>query len=170
MNINDVLTGFARTGGVGVLRPGESLDDASSVLGEPEEADYFPDKKQSWPRTFRYGDIRLEVCRCRRIKVVALSTWTESVEIPTEDARAMETMAPTTTFADLKQVLALAGARWELDEFRAVTSQFAILVEPAIFTVRFTFHVPDPDAAHQKDASLHSAISKDSGHVCVSGA
>ncbi|MEU9010541.1 hypothetical protein AB0D12_12270 [Streptomyces sp. NPDC048479] len=123
MNIRGVLTDFARTGGVGVLKPGALLDDVSGTLGPPVEADCFPQPS------------------CRTI-----------------------------TFAGVKEAFASAGVRWELDEFPAVRGQFAALVELGPVGVRFTFHVPDPSATDQDGATLHSAISRSSGHVCGSGA
>ncbi|MFD9222241.1 hypothetical protein ACFWDI_20030 [Streptomyces sp. NPDC060064] len=164
-----MLADFARTGGVGVLKPGALLDDVSGILGPPVAADCFPNARKSWPRTFRYGELRLEVCRCRVIEVVALSTWTESVEIPAADG-AVSAVVPTITFADVKEVFASAGARWELNEFPAVRSQFAALVELDPVGVRFTFHVPDTGATDQGGATLHTAISRSFGHVCGSGA
>lgn len=83
MDMRQVLTDYATTGGVGVLRPRATLNAVTEVLGPPVEADYFPNPKGTWPRTFAYGDVRLEVCGCREIFQVALSTWTGTVDVPT---------------------------------------------------------------------------------------
>jgi hypothetical protein len=45
MKIMDALRDFARTGGMGVLKPGVLLDDVSDILGPPVEADCFPNHK-----------------------------------------------------------------------------------------------------------------------------
>ncbi|WP_328396271.1 hypothetical protein OHS70_11210 [Streptomyces sp. NBC_00390] len=168
MDIKDVLADYAKAGGVGILRPGAALDDVAGVLGPPVDADYFPNPEKSWPRTFAYGDVRLEVCRCRRVKQVALSTWTDTVDVPTGQPGETRTIAATTTFADLKEVLASAGTDWELWELPRVRSQFTVIVGEYPQDVHFTFHVPDPDAPDR--ATLHSAISKDLEHTCPADA
>ncbi|TQK51791.1 hypothetical protein FBY35_2211 [Streptomyces sp. SLBN-118] len=163
----DVLTDMAQTGGVGVLKPGASLDGVSDVLGPAAEADYFPQARPSWPRTFRYGDIRLEVCRCRLIHRVALSTWTESVEIPTTSAGVTESVSPTTTFAQLRDAFDLAGVGWELDPELDSATQFTVVVDREPVLVRFTFHCEAGSfAVGRSGATLHSAISRDDAHMC----
>lgn len=161
----DVLTDMAQTGGVGILRPGVSLDGVSDVLGPPVEADYFPEARPSWPRTFRYGDIRLEVCRCSLIHRVALSTWTESVEIPTP-AGTTESFSPTTTFAQLRDAFALARVDWDLDPELELATQFTLVVDREPTLVHFTFHCEAGSRAGDRSgATLHSAISRDDAHV-----
>ncbi|MEV6393298.1 hypothetical protein AB0M39_00660 [Streptomyces sp. NPDC051907] len=168
MDIKDVLTDYAKARGVGILRPGASLDAIADVLGPPADADYFPNPKKSWPRTFAYGDVRLEVCRCRRVRYVALSTWTETVDVPTGQPGETRTVVPTTTFADLKEILASAGTDWTLREFPMLRSQFTVIVGEYPVDVQFTFHVPDPDTPDL--ATLHNAISADLGHICPADA
>ncbi|MFD5427943.1 hypothetical protein [Streptomyces sp. NPDC127084] len=58
--------------------------------------------------------MRLEVCRCRVIVRVALSTWTDTVDVPTGQPGETRTIVPTTGFADLKQPLASTGTAWRL--------------------------------------------------------
>lgn len=168
MDIKDVVADYANIGGVGVLRPGVAFDDIADVLGPPVDADYFPNVKKSWPRTFAYGDVRLEVCRCRRIQQVALSTWTDTVNVPNGQQGEMRTIAATVTFADLKEVLASAGTEWELWELPAVRDQFTVIVGEYPQDVHFTFHVLDPDAPDR--ATLHNVISKDLEHTCPADA
>ncbi|MER7662722.1 MULTISPECIES: hypothetical protein [unclassified Streptomyces] len=172
VNIMDVLTDMARTGGLGVLKPGTSLDEVSGVLGAPAVADYVPDAEPSWPRTFAYGDVRLEVCRCGLIHRVALSTWTESVRIPatcagarTDTVTGTAGMSPTATFAQLRAALDLARVAWESD--LELASQFSIVVDRAPILVRFTFATDaGAGAADRSDGTLHSAIARDTEHMC----
>ena len=172
MNIMDVLTDMARTGGLGVLKPGTSLDRVSGVLGAPAVADHVPDAVPSWPRTFAYGDVRLEVCRCGLIHRVALSTWTESVDIPaacagarTDTGTGTISMSPTATFGQLRAALDLARVAWESD--LELASQFSVVVDREPVLVRFTFaSEAGTGAADRSGATLHSAIARDTEHIC----
>lgn len=164
MDIKDVLTDYATSCGVGILRPGAALDAIAGILGPPVDADCFPNPMKSGPRTFAYGDVRLEVCPCRTVHQVALSTWYETVDVPTGQPGEMRTIAATTTFAELKEVLASAGTDWELWELPTVRSQFTVVVGEYPVNTHFTFHVPDPGAPDR--ATLHSAISADLEHTC----
>ncbi|WP_416973009.1 hypothetical protein [Streptomyces sp. 4F14] len=164
MDMRRVLTEYATTGGVGVLRPGAGLDAVTEVLGEPRAADYFPNPKGTWSRTFAYGDVRLEVCECRRIFTVALSTWTGTVEVPTGQPGELATLASEVTFAELKQLFATAGVEWELWEPPTVRTQLTVVVGEYPQDVHYTFAVPDP--ATPDTATLHSVIAKDVEHAC----
>ncbi len=176
MNIMDVLTDMALTGGLGALKPGASLDEVSGVLGAPAVADHVPGAAPSWPRTFAYGDVRLEVCRCGLIHRVALSTWTDSVDIPaacagtrtdtgTKTGAGTVSMSPTVTFAQLRAALDLARVAWESD--LELASQFSVVVDREPVLVRFTFaSEAGAGAADRSGATLHSAIARDTEHMC----
>ena len=164
MDMRQVLTEFATLGGVGVLRPGAGLDAVSELLGPPDEADYFPNPKGTWPRTFAYGDVRLEVCGCREVFRVALSTWTGSVEVPTGRPGELVPLASMVTFGELKEVLAAAGVEWRLWELPTVKTQLTAVAGEYPKRVDYTFAVPDPTAPDT--ATLHSVIVKDVEHAC----
>jgi len=164
MDMRQVLTEFATLGGVGVLRPGAGLDAVAELLGPPDEADYFPNPKGTWPRTFAYGDVRLEVCGCREIFQVALSTWTGSVEVPTGRPGELVQLASKVTFGELKEVLAAAGAEWRLRTYPSLTDQLTVVAGEYPKDVDYTFVVPDPAAPDT--ATLHNVIVKDVEHAC----
>ncbi|MEX3106757.1 MULTISPECIES: hypothetical protein [unclassified Streptomyces] len=164
MDMRDVLVDYATTGGVGVLRPGAGLDAVTEVLGAPAEADYFPEPEGTWPRTFAYGDVRLEVCGCREIFQVALSTWTGTVEVPTGRPGEVVTLGSEVTFGELKELFAAAGVEWELGEPSTVTTQLTVVVGEYPKNVDYTFAVSDP--ATPDAATLHSVIAKDVEHAC----
>ncbi|QNP75559.1 hypothetical protein IAG44_03620 [Streptomyces roseirectus] len=164
MDMRQVLTEYARTGGVGVVRPGARLEDVAEVLGAPVEADYFPNPEGSWPRTFAYGDVRLEVCGCREIFQVALSTGNGTVEVPGGRPGELVTLGSEVTFGELKEALAEAGTEWELWTMPTLTDQLTVIAGEYPKDVHYTFTVPDPAAPDS--ATLHSVIAKDAEHTC----
>ncbi|WP_086750573.1 hypothetical protein [Streptomyces scabiei] len=166
MDTRKVLTDYATTGGVGVLRPGVTLDAVTEVLGPPVEADYFPNPKGIWPRTFAYGDVRLEVCGCRAIFQVALSTWTGTVDVPTGRRGETVTLASEVTFGELKELLGAAGVEGEVRTSPTLTDQLTVVVGEYPQEVAYTFVVPDPAAPD--NATLHSVIAKDLDRTCQS--
>ncbi|GAV44035.1 hypothetical protein [Streptomyces acidiscabies] len=164
MDMGDVLMDYATTGGVGVLRPGAGLDAVTEVLGPPVEADYFPNPRGTWPRTFAYGDVRLEVCGCREIFQVALSTWTGTVDVPTGRPGETVNLASEVTFGELKEMLAEAEVEWDLRTYPSLTDQLTVVVGEYPKDVDYTFVVPDPTTPDT--ATLHNVIAKDMAHTC----
>lgn len=39
-------------------------------------------RRRKWPRLFAYGDLELSVCRCRKISLICIQAWHDTVEHP----------------------------------------------------------------------------------------
>jgi hypothetical protein len=167
MTIMDVLAGFAESGGIGVLRPGATLPDVSRRLGPPENGEYFPSRrrKRGEPRNLRYGDVRLEVC-CDIVRAVALSTGTGSVDVPGDTPGRMRTIASTVTIGQLREAFSAAGTRAEEGLWPEPDDQVTLVVPHDPADVHFTFRRADPDDPEGSGTTLHSAIARDTQHVC----
>ncbi|MFF7314977.1 hypothetical protein [Streptomyces sp. NPDC008137] len=167
MTIVDVLTGFAESGGIGVLKPGASLADVSDRLGPPQDGEYFPGRrrKRGEPRNVRYGDVRLEVC-CDILQAVVLSTGAGSVDLPSGAPGETEELPSAVTAAQLGDAFALAGIRTEEGPWPEPADQITFVVRHSLADVHFTFRRTAPDESGESGTVLHSAIARGTHHVC----
>ncbi|GHD09155.1 hypothetical protein GCM10010313_29670 [Streptomyces violarus] len=167
MTIVDVLTGFAESGGIGILKPGASLADVSERLGPPQDGEYFPSRrrKKDEPRNLRYGDVRLEVC-CDILRAVALSTGSGSVDVPSGVPGEAEAMPSAVTAAQLREAFSTEGIRAEEGTWPEPAEQVTLVVRHSPADVHFTFRQTGPDESGGGGAVLHSAIARDTHHVC----
>uniref|UniRef100_UPI0031D587F8 hypothetical protein n=1 Tax=Streptomyces hawaiiensis TaxID=67305 RepID=UPI0031D587F8 len=166
MTIVDVLTGFAESGGIGVLKPGASLADVSERLGPPQDGEYFPGRrrKRGEPRNVRYGDVRLEVC-CDSVLSVALSTGAGSVDLPSGARGGTEKLRSAVTAAQLRDAFATAGIRAEEGLWPEPADQFTLVVPHSPADVHFTFRRTGADGSGDSGTVLHSAIARNH-HAC----
>lgn len=170
MTILDVLAGFAGSGGIGVLRPGATLPDVTRRLGPPLSGEYLPGRRRrrGEPRNLRYGDVRLEVC-CDVVRSVALSTGTGWVDVPADTPGETRTIPSTVTLVQLRETFAAAGTRAEEGLWAEPDDQVTLVVRHHPADVHFTFRRADPADPGDPEGSgttLHSAIARDTGHVC----
>ncbi|GGT90427.1 hypothetical protein ACH4HG_05035 [Streptomyces coeruleorubidus] len=167
MTIVEVLTEFAESGGIGELKPGASLADVSRRLGPPQDGEYFPGRrrKSGEPRNVRYGDVRLEVC-CDILRAVALSTGTGSVDLPSGVPGKTEELPSAVTAAQLREAFSTAGIRAEEGSWPEPADQVTLVVRHSPADVHFTFRRTDSDESEGSGAVLHSAIARDTHHVC----
>ncbi|EFL34945.1 predicted protein [Streptomyces viridochromogenes DSM 40736] len=166
MTIVDVLTEFAESGGIGVLKPGASLAEVSERLGPPQDGEYFPGRrrKRGEPRNVRYGDVRLEVC-CDKLLAVALSTGSGSVDLPSGVSGETEELPSAVTAAQLREAFATAGIRAEEGLWPEPADQLTLVVPRSPADVHFTFRRTDADVSGDSGTVLHSAIAR-GHHVC----
>ncbi|MDK1347945.1 hypothetical protein QNO09_32615 [Streptomyces sp. 378] len=167
MTIVDVLTEFAESGGIGVLKPGASLADVSERLGPPQPGEYFPGRrrKRGEPRNVRYGDVRIEVC-CDTLQAVALSTGTGAVDLPSVVPGETKELPSTVSAAQLREAFATAGIRAGEGLWPEPADQLTLVVPNPPADVHFTFRRTDADVSGDTGTVLHSAIARNPHHVC----
>jgi hypothetical protein len=167
MTIVDVLTGFAESGGIGVLKPGASLADVSERLGPPQDREYFPGRrrKRGEPRNVRYGDVRLEVC-CDVLQTVALSTGAGPVDLPSGAPGETEELPSAVTATQLRDAFSSRGIQAEEGLWPEPADQITLVVRRSPADVHFTFRRTAPDESGDSGTVLHSAIARGIHHVC----
>ncbi|MET9395739.1 hypothetical protein ABZY20_35900 [Streptomyces sp. NPDC006624] len=167
MTIVDVLTEFAESGGIGVLKPGASLADVSERLGPPQDGEYFPGRrrKRSEPRNVRYGDVRIEVC-CDTLVSVALSTGTGTVDLPSGVPGETKELPSTVNAAQLREAFAAAGIGAEEGLWPEPADQLTLVVPHPPADVHFTFRRTDANGSGDSGTILHSAIARYPHQVC----
>ncbi|WP_344641141.1 hypothetical protein [Kitasatospora cystarginea] len=159
-----VLTEFGATGSIAGMRPLASFPEVTAVLGPPEKSGRISDD-QPWPQWFQYGDMSVEVCRCRIINRVSVRTWYESVRIPTGRPGEFHTFEAAPTCPQLSAAFSAAGVPWQRVKQTHSLPQFTIETDiaglPGV-TVAFTFTTGEtPDAP-----PLHSAHAVEFAHEC----
>ncbi|MGX1271262.1 hypothetical protein [Streptomyces phaeoluteigriseus] len=151
MILAELLASVALTARLGPVHVDASWDDVTAALGEPREVL----RNRRWPHLFGYGDLEVLVCRCRRVRLVTVQTWTETVELPTYAAL----FPGEPTEADVVAALDRAGCPWEPCPALTFDGQRGLRV-PAT-SVTFVFAVPETG-----EPRLHAMGLPDNGHRC----
>ncbi|MBC3840618.1 hypothetical protein GXW82_11155 [Streptacidiphilus sp. 4-A2] len=138
MELLDVLTELARSGTLGPVANGATLDTVAQALGEPFEV--VIGKRRSWPRLFAYGDLEINVCSCKKIILVCLQTWRDVVDLPA-GLLGRETFPGQPKYADVTEGLDRAGLLWQPCEPLTFGTQRSIQVPSS--SVNFTFEIPE---------------------------
>ncbi|WP_329587017.1 hypothetical protein OG500_37205 [Kitasatospora sp. NBC_01250] len=166
MHMLAVLTEFGALGGIAGIHPLGSFPDVTDRLGPPGKSGRISDD-QPWPQWFSYGDVVVETCACHVITKVSIRTWYDTIRIPDAHSGEIRTIAPATTFRELRAAFSEAGLPWRLLPQEHSLPQFTVETEPAGLagvSVHFTFTTDEtPD---QLDAPLHSAFAVESVHLC----
>ncbi|WP_433572438.1 hypothetical protein [Streptomyces sp. CA-251247] len=162
MNITDVLTQFAATGGVGPLRPLAALGDITAKLGPPQDVGRVASKRH-WPHWYRYGDVTLEVCRCQVVNRVRIDTYRDTVTVPTEAGR-LTTLRARAAYGPLEAALAAKGIIWTtvLESDVGCTTEIEL---PDEVTIHFTF-VGNSPVAGPEGLPVHGAQAQEFTHAC----
>ncbi|MEV5492344.1 hypothetical protein AB0L47_30970 [Streptomyces bobili] len=151
MTLPELLASVALTARLGPVHVDASWADITAALGEPREVL----RSRRWPRLFGFGDLEVFVCRCRRVRMLTVQTWTETVEVPTYAGL----FPGEPTEADVVAALDRAGCAWEVDSALTFGNQRGLGVPATSAT--FVFAV-----AESGEPLLHSMGLPDNGHRC----
>ncbi|MEU3660357.1 hypothetical protein AB0E77_11430 [Streptomyces sp. NPDC032940] len=154
-----ILARFGSTGAVGPLHCGASLHEIASTLGPPWDIGRVS-KRRRWPHVFSYGDAELCVCRCRRVTMISVQTWRDTIELPVPETSALATFAGPVTHADVTAELRAVGCRLRPGTLHQPPGQLALQVERT--GVTFTFR-----AEAGSEPLLDSAGHWTSAHQCT---
>ncbi|MDX3574551.1 hypothetical protein [Streptomyces sp. ID05-47C] len=151
MTLTELLASVALTARLGPVHVDASWADVTAALGEPREVL----RSRRRPRLFGFGDLEVFVCRCRRVRMVTVQTWTETVEVPTYAGL----FPGEPTEADVVAALDRAGCAWEVDSALTFDGQRGLCVPATSAT--FVFVVPESG-----EPRLHAMGLPDNGHRC----
>ena|ERR1043165_3860225 len=158
MTVIDVLAGAAATGRFGPVFIAASWADVTGALGEPTEIGPLRRGRRR-PRLFAYGDLEIQVCRCRRVTLVCVQTWRDRIELPVSISDGEGVFPGGLTRGVVVGALERAGCRWEPDPGGTVADQSAIVVPST--GVTFTFEV-----FHGEEPVLNVVGIPGDGHSC----
>ncbi|MFI0943291.1 hypothetical protein [Streptomyces sp. NPDC021020] len=134
------LAEFGSTAAIGPLRCGAKLNDVVATLGPPWDIGRVS-KRRRWPHLFSYGDAELCVCCCRRVTMISVQTWRETIELPVPGRRSLATSAGPLTHARVTAELSSIGCRFSPVTLHQPPGQFALQAESTGTT--FTFRTND---------------------------
>ncbi|MEW2293035.1 hypothetical protein ABZ719_10055 [Streptomyces sp. NPDC006743] len=158
MQILDVLTGMAKTGRLGPVSIGAEWGDVTAVLGEAWDIG-ATSRRRRWPRLFAYGDLELSVCRCRKVSLISLQTWRDTVELPPAAVGGTGTFPVGLTYRDVVSALDDAGCPWEPCPSLTFGDQCSLVAIPS--AANFTFAIPEGE-----EPVLNLMGLPGDGHVC----
>ncbi|WP_329030482.1 hypothetical protein [Streptomyces sp. NBC_01423] len=130
------LAEFGSSAAIGPLRCGASLSDITAILGPPWDIGRVS-KRRRWPHLFSYGDAELCVCRCRRVTMISVQTWRETVELPVLGTEKRATFTGPLTHSQITAELSTMGCRFNPVTLHQPPGQTALQVEAT--GVTFTF-------------------------------
>ncbi|MFI6284435.1 hypothetical protein ACIBCM_06705 [Streptomyces sp. NPDC051018] len=142
MEILGVLAGMAKIGRLGPVFSGADWSDVTSALGEPWDIGSMS-RNRRWPRLFAYGDLELSVCRCRKVSLICLQTWRETVELPPSVVGGTGGFPAGLKRADVVSALDKAGCSWEPYAPLTFGDQSTLVAIPSGAT--FTFAIPEDE-------------------------
>lgn len=160
------LAEFGVSGAIAGIRPLDAFPNVTDRLGRPEKSGRISDDRP-WPQWFAYGDVVAETCACHVINKVSIRTWYDTVRIPAGRPGDFHTLAPATTFQELRLAFSGAGVKWHLVAQEHRLPQFTVETEPTGLpdvVVHFTFATGE--APVTDDAELHSVFAIESVHMC----
>ncbi|MEU4213345.1 hypothetical protein AB0F13_25760 [Streptomyces sp. NPDC026206] len=140
MEILDVLTDVARTGRLGPVFSGARWSDVTAALGEPWDVGTMGQCGE-WPRLFAYGDLELSVCTCRKVSLICLQAWRDTVELPAPIAGGTSAFPAAIGYPDVVSALDKAGCPWQPYPALTFGDQCALVATPSGAT--FTFEIFD---------------------------
>ncbi|MFG1812024.1 hypothetical protein [Streptomyces sp. NPDC049040] len=136
MMVLRTLAEFGSTAAIGPLRCGASLNDIAAMLGRPWDMGRVS-KKRRWPHLFSYGHVELCVCCCRRVTMISVQTWRDTIELPVAGTTSLATSAGPLTHAQVTAELNAIGCRFTPVALHQPPRQLALQVESTGTT--FTF-------------------------------
>ncbi|MFI0724622.1 hypothetical protein [Streptomyces sp. NPDC021224] len=145
------LAEFGSTAAVGPLRCGAKLNDIAAALGPPWDIGRVS-KQRRWPHLFSYGDVELCVCRCRRVTMISVQTWRDTIELPTSGTKSFATYAGPLTHAQVTAELNAIGCRFNPVTLHQPPGQLALQAESTGTT--FTFRT-EADSEPLLDSAGH---------------
>ncbi|MFF2777469.1 hypothetical protein ACFVU3_21470 [Streptomyces sp. NPDC058052] len=142
MEVLDVLAGLAKTGRLGPVSIGADWNDVTAALGEPWEIGTMS-RRRKWPKLFAYGDLELSVCRCRKVSLICVQTWRDTVELPPSVTGGTAEFPAGFRYADVVSALDRAGCAWEPYAPLTFGDQCSLATIPS--GAHFTFVVPEDE-------------------------
>lgn len=130
------LAEFGSTAAIGPLYCGATLNEIAATLGPLWDIGRVS-KRRRWPHLFSYGDAELCVCRCRRITLITVQTWRDSIELPAPGTTALATSAGPLTRTQVTTELNAIGCRLNRVVLHQPPGQLALRTEAT--GVTFTF-------------------------------
>jgi hypothetical protein len=130
------LAQFGSTAAIGPLRCGARLNDIAATLGPAWDMGRVS-KRRRWPHLFSYGDVELCVCRCRRVTMIIVQTWRDTIELPVPEKMSLATFAGPLTHAQVTAELHAIGCRFNPVTLHQPPGQLTFQVESTGTT--FTF-------------------------------
>ncbi|WP_031519795.1 hypothetical protein [Streptomyces sp. NRRL F-5123] len=137
MNVLRTLAEFGSTAAIGPVHCGAKLNDIAATLGPPWDIGRVS-KRRRWPHLFSYGDAELCVCRCRRVTMISVQTWRNTIELPVPGSKSLAVSAGPLTHAQVTAELNSIGCRFSPVTLHQPPRQLALQVEStgATFTFR----------------------------------
>ncbi|MFF6836740.1 hypothetical protein ACFY84_33800 [Streptomyces sp. NPDC012438] len=142
MEILDVLTRMAKTGRLGPVFSGADWNDVTAALGEPWDIGTMS-RNRKRPRLFAYGDLKLTVCRCRKVSLVCVQTWRDVVELPPSVVGGTGTFPAGLKHADVVSALDRAGCSWKPHAALTFGNQCSLTAIAS--GANFTFEIPEDE-------------------------
>ncbi|MFF7341957.1 hypothetical protein ACFZAT_32195 [Streptomyces sp. NPDC008163] len=136
MNVLRALAEFGSTATIGPLHCGAKLNDLATSLGPPWDIGRVS-KRRRWPHLFSYGDVELCVCRCRRVTMISMQTWRDTIELPAPGTKSLATFSEPITHAQVTAALDTIGCCFNPVTIQQPPGQLALQVESTGTT--FTF-------------------------------
>ncbi|WP_406207731.1 hypothetical protein OH807_35375 [Kitasatospora sp. NBC_01560] len=159
MNVQQTLAAFGATAAIGPLRCGESLNDVVAALGAPWDIGRVSERRR-WPHLFSYGDVEICVCRCRRITMMCLQAWRDTIALPAPGSATIASHPGGLTLAHVTDALDAIDCRYRPVTLHQPPGQMAL--EAATTGVAFTFRT-DVEA----QPLLDTAGSWTTTHTCA---
>ncbi|MET8968763.1 hypothetical protein [Streptomyces hydrogenans] len=131
-----ILAEFGSSAAIGPLHCGATLNDIAATLGPPWDIGRVS-KRRRWPHLFSYGDAELCVCRCRRVTMISVQTWRDTIELPVPGTGTLTAFAGPLTHAQVTAELNTMGCRFSPVTVHQPPGQLALQVEAT--GVTFTF-------------------------------
>jgi hypothetical protein len=150
-----LLVRFAVTGAWGPLAMNTPLHDITAAWGEAS-VDAPIGKRRAWPRLLSYGDVEVCVCDCRRVSLICVQTWRETVDLPTPDHGRLRTLPSTLTFDTVTEALTAARCPWTDDPKLTLLGQRALLAGP--FGTSFVFEILEDGTVVLNVVGLHHPL------------
>lgn len=108
VNALRILAEFGSTAAIGPLRCGAELSDLAAALGPPWDIGRVS-KRRRWPHLFAYGDVELCVCHCRRVTMISVQTWRDTIDLPVPATKSTATLSGPLTRTQVTDRLTAIG-------------------------------------------------------------
>ncbi|XVS61674.1 hypothetical protein ACQPYE_25655 [Actinosynnema sp. CA-299493] len=119
--LSDLVVGFARTGRLGPLRCGMTLDEVQDLLG-PFHGRMDDRKPRRWrPRLHFWDDLEVVICH-GMVVTILVPAWRDTLRLPHAVSGWRAPHPAVMSYDDVLEALATAGCSWRDEEFEGSSS------------------------------------------------